>query len=383
VGELGDLLELLYSAHSSFETVRGVLRRTTDSDLSERAMREFVEQEQSGTMRSSVIVLGRPDAEPTPSRRVAETRFWHEKPNRFREAITSDHPDGRDGWVAVRDGDRWWSFDPRNGGHSNEDDPEVGSGVGHELAALLDPVDLLAAFELTILGRSEVFGRGAIDLRAVSRKTEHHRFHSFPPWGDELRCSVDADRGVLLRKAFLIDGAEFVSEELSELAFDEPIPPETFVLELPEGESFASLDHYVEPVTLPDAVARASFKVFAVRKLPEGDWRIQVHYSAAGRHPPEQESVHINYMREDAQSDLAISESSAGAPAVDWPDDFDDEAVVRDGISYLVHSGEEGPFGPPATVRFDRDGTRIEMSSNALGVPSLLDLAAELVEVER
>jgi outer membrane lipoprotein-sorting protein len=342
-------------------------------------MREFHERQAQGGWSHTTFSLGR--ADPAPSLRVEETRFWHEKPGRFREEITSDHPNARNGWVAVRDGDRWWSYDPRNGAISNEDDPEVGTGVGDELAALLDPVDLLAAYELTVLGRGEVSGRASIDMRAIDRKTEHHRFHSFPRWGDELRCSIDAERGILLRSAALVDGEEFTSAELSELVFDEPIGPETFVLELPEGETFASLDrHEIAWVTLPQAVERASFKVFAVRKLPDGDWRIHAHYAVRRRRPPIPESVSIHYMRDDAQRQLSLSESPAHAPASDWPEVVDEEAVVRGGVSYLVHAGEDGDFGPPATVRFERDGTRIVMSSQTLDVDSLLELAAELVE---
>jgi hypothetical protein len=214
----------------------------------------------------------------------------------------------------------------------------------------------------------------------VDRKTEHHRLHSFPRWGDELRCSIDGERGILLRSATLLDGDEFRSGELSDLVFDQPIPPETFVLEPPEGETFASLGHHeIGPVTLQEAVERASFKMFAIRKLPEGDWRIRVHY-AAGTQRPMPESVHMHYMREDAQQQLSLSESPADAAGSGWPEGFNEDAVVRAGITYLVHTGEAGAFGPPATVRFERDGTRIVLTSQELDVEALLELAGEMVE---
>jgi outer membrane lipoprotein-sorting protein len=333
VSELGDLLELIYNANRSFETVHGVLRTAHDSDLTEQAMRDFIARDERQGTTHSVFVLGTPEAGPAPGRRVEETRFWHEKPDRWREEITTDHQLGRDGWLAVRDGKRWWSYDPRNGAISNEGDPDVGSGIGDELAALLDPIDLLAAYELTVLGRGEVSGCASIDIRAVDRKTEHHRLHSFPRWGDELRCSIDGERGILLRSATLLDGDEFRSGELSDLVFDQPIPPETFVLEPPEGETFASLGHHeIGPVTLQEAVERASFKMFAIRKLPEGDWRIRVHY-AAGTQRPMPESVHMHYMREDAQQQLSLSESPADAAGSGWPEGFNEDAVVRAGIT--------------------------------------------------
>jgi hypothetical protein len=160
----------------------------------------------------------------------------------------------------------------------------------------------------------------------------------------------------------------------------------TFVLELPAGESFADLDHELAEVKLSEAVERASFEVFAVRKLPQGEWRIRVLYAAPTRRPPMPESVHINYMREDAQNDLAITETAVDAPA-DWPevllDEAEAEAVIRDGVSYRVHSGEGRAFGLPARVQFERDGTRIVMTSQALDVDALLGLAAELVEAGR
>jgi len=380
VSELGDLLELLYSAHRSFETVRGALLTRRDSELGERAFREFHERQQErGSSRSTLFALGQPDDEPPPNERVSKTSFWYQRPDRFREEITSDHPHGRDGWMAVRDGERWWSFSPETGGMSNENDLSVGSGIGHEIQPLFDPVDLLVNFELTIVGTSEVGSRRTIEVRAVERALLNPYIHGFPFWGDEVRCSVDAERGIIVRKVLLLGGAEFNSEELSELVFDEPISPETFSLELPAGETFVDLDARPEEVTLAEAAERASFRVFAVAKLPEGDWRMMIHFMPGRQRPQVPESVHINYVREDAQLDLSLSESPADAADL-WPDRFDEDPVVREGISYRVHAGEGGAFGPPAMVRFDRDGTRIVITSQALEVDALIDLAAELVE---
>jgi hypothetical protein len=75
VSELGDLLELIYNANRSFETVHGVLRTAHDSDLTEQAMRDFIARDERQGTTHSVFVLGTPEAGPAPGRRVEETRF--------------------------------------------------------------------------------------------------------------------------------------------------------------------------------------------------------------------------------------------------------------------------------------------------------------------
>jgi hypothetical protein len=279
----------------------------------------------------------------------------------------------------VRDGGRWWRYDPRSGAMSNEQEPEVGAGVGQQLEQLLDPVDLLAGLELTILGETELLGRRAFDVRAAARPLAHHFFHRMPFGEDELRCLVDRERGVLLRKAFLCGGEELSSSEFLELVFDEPISPERFVLTLPPGEEFVSplAHHAIRDVSVEEAARRASFPVWVVPKLPEGQWRIMVTYVQPSARPPVHEMVHVNYIRDDAQQHLSLAQSGA---ELGWTGYGEPETIVHGDTSYQVSRGERGAFGPPTTLSFQRPGTHLQLSSQDLELELLLDLADSLVE---
>ena len=94
--------------------------------------------------------------------------------------------------------------------------------------------------------------------------------------------------------------------------------------------------------------------------------------------PPVQEMVHINYMREDAQRQLRLSESAAGSEAVAVPARPDLETLERNGNSYRLIRGEPGRFGPPTTLFFARGATDIQLSSPDLPLESLFELADSL-----
>ena len=68
-------------------------------------------------------------------------------------------------------------WDERNGAHSNQDDPSVGSGIGEELQIMLNPVPLLSSLRFRPTGSSEVAGRPTISARGIPRPhdTRHGR----------------------------------------------------------------------------------------------------------------------------------------------------------------------------------------------------------------
>jgi outer membrane lipoprotein-sorting protein len=386
MSELGDLLELIHSAHQSFTTVSGVLRTWRDSDLGKAAMRELHERETAAGSSSDLLVLFRSGPEETPNEVVERIRFWYERPDRIREEYESDHPAGRNGRKAVRDGRHWWSYDAHNGAITNAGAPDVGSGVGEEIKRLLDPSDVLGVCDLEILGEGDVGGRRGIRVRATNRPTEDHFLRRIPPMGDELEYVFDAERGIALRQAVLIHGDAFSITELEELLFDATIPSETFVLTLPEGESFVSVgdDLALDHVSIQEAARRASFRLFVVARLPEGEWQMIVTYVRPRERPVRTESVHITYMREDAQQHLSLTERPADR---ERDPDFSEELfgegveeVSRDGTRYRVRRGDADLFGPPTMLQFEREGTTIHLQSQELDVEALVGLAAELVE---
>jgi outer membrane lipoprotein-sorting protein len=390
MSELAELLELLYGAHARVRSVHGVLREWRDVELSERAIRHEAEQRERrdrfvGRARSMQIAFAPGPAGPAPPS-VIETivRFWLERPDRVREEHHSTHPYGRDGLVMVKRGELWWHFDPRSGAVSNEDEPDVGSGVGDLLEQLLDPIDLLAGRELELVGEETMFaGRRALEVHSRPRPSNNPLIHGFPSGAQEYRHLVDRDRGVLLRSAALFQEQEYAVTELSEITFDETFPEDTFVLQLPAGETFASpgAGRPFRHITIEEAVERAGFPLWVLPRLPEGQWRMLVVHVEPRERPPIQEMVHITYMREDAQHQLRVSESISGSESDAWATDQELETIERNGKLYRLLRGEPGRLGPPTTLFFERGSTSIQLSSPDLPLETLLDLADSLETV--
>jgi outer membrane lipoprotein-sorting protein len=307
-----------------------------------------------------------------------------ERPDRVREEHHSTHPYGRDGVVMVRRGALWWHYDPRSGAISNEQEPEVGSGVGQELEQLLDPIDLLAARDLELVGDTELAGRRAVDVRSRPRPSGNPLIYGFPFGAQQYRHLVDRERGILLRSALLFQGQEFAVSELMEVVFDEIFPDDIFVLELPEGETFASpgADRPFQHLTLEEAVARAGFPLWVIPRLPEGQWRTLIVHVEPRERPPVHEMVHITYMREDAQHQLQLSESAAGGEPPAALEDPQLETVERNGNRYRLSRGKPGRLGPPTTLFFTRGATTIQLSSPDLPLETLFELADSLEPAE-
>src|SRR5436309_2940664 len=100
MSELGDLLELLNRASSSFRTLRAVVHQRTDNAGMHEAVRKR-DPDQSFGPSSSVRPHG-----------VIEfiERVWTEGSRKWRIERSAPHPDGRPPAVTVIDGARWWLF---------------------------------------------------------------------------------------------------------------------------------------------------------------------------------------------------------------------------------------------------------------------------------
>jgi hypothetical protein len=93
--ELGELLELLYTARRRFRTARGVLLHRRSHRLTMEAMkREQARQPRPGGGGSFQIMLataGGDEPEP-PDVHEERTRFWWDPPDRLREEVASETP---------------------------------------------------------------------------------------------------------------------------------------------------------------------------------------------------------------------------------------------------------------------------------------------------
>jgi len=351
MGDLGRALELMHAARHLFGSVRATIAESYDGPLGRTAAERYaatLEGQQSGF---ADAVLS-PDGDGAWQTRSGTWRLWVEKPGRVREE-RDDRLHGAE--LGIRNGELWWMYHSQYGPVSNEHDPSVGSGVGQEAELLLDPSPLLGAVRFEAQGRANVAGRTAIVLRGEVRSGAGHSPALFR-LGDgvrELELAVDTERGILLRRAALLDGAPYQTTEVAEIAFEESFPPATFTFSPPRGETR-------RPVPLPDP------------------WECQaLHYPGDERHgsPP---FVTLRFRLPDASHRLVISERAAGAR-----DELDHYRTweVRD---YQGERLEVSPHERPMEthVRLQRDGTSITLSSDTLELEHLLRLTRSLLPPE-
>jgi DNA invertase Pin-like site-specific DNA recombinase len=387
--ELGQLLELLYGAHGRFRTARGVLSHRYNPRLIGEAMEREVERANSrpGGARRGLFVVERAGEEPLEPREQL-LRFWWEPPDRLREEVNYDVPDALS--ITVRDGGLWWVYSPQQGAVSNavldaEERRRHGTGGGEMFVPLLEPSGFLVALEFGEISRAE----GVLRVRARPRRDERGEMQGLLRMhfrgADELELEVDAEVGIVRRQTVFFEGKEMSSTELTELVLDEALPEDTFVFVPPPGEEVLPPESAREwaKYMLEEAAAEAPFTVFYVPDLPEGHWRLQVHYHAAPRRPPGASTLSLLYSRSDGRQSLALGEQAAADArrGIGWPGrPLKTEEVERDGVSYLIGHANPKHDGKNQIV-FERDGTGLQLWSE-LEVETLLELAASLQPVQ-
>jgi outer membrane lipoprotein-sorting protein len=372
VTTLGDVLELLHGAYDRFETVRLVAHDWQHVARSGRARKRF--SAESGGTAYATIGFTR-EAAPETSEGIV--RLWFEKPHRVREEREGDL---RGAVLGVRDGERWWMYSPESGARSNEDDLSFGSGVGQQYEHFLDPSVLIPGLIFEPLDETSVAGRRAVRVSARPRGDRSDSLHQVLRLGvgaDEYELAIDAERGVLLRALARIDGEEFSLHEVTEIAFDEPFAPETFVFVPPAGEVVCGVrDSMHRRLTIEEAVAVAPFTVFVPRAIGPG-WQMTVHFFPDEERPASPVSVAIHYRRDDATHQLNLTQTSLEAR--DPFDGFHWEYLDRGGERWRTWTAERDGDAMAVRVQLERDGTRITITSNDLALERLIELADMLV----
>jgi outer membrane lipoprotein-sorting protein len=388
VTELGELLELLHGARHRFRTARGTVRRRHNW----RLMQEAMKRENARRGRGGSIVLlqvaGQSGAEP-PDVHEELVRFWFEPPGRLREEAEASPPSSSR--TVVLDGELWWMYSPdwgatSNAGLSGEEASHMSAGGGELFRALLDPSGLAGVLEIDRIeadaGRLLVRARPRDDLDDYQR---HVRLHG-DSGADALEFVVDRERGVVLRMTAYLDGRELSVSELEDIVFDEVFPDGTFVFVPPPGEEVRTPELPSQRVySLEEAAALTGFRVFEIPQLPEGQWRLHVHYSPPRERPPIPANVALMYHRADGRGSLIVSQHKTGEGGFGWPGIHPDgptlEEIERDGVRYTAARGDPEQ-GSGSAVTFERDGTAIQLQSQELDVETLLGLAASLSRVE-
>lgn len=228
MSELGEVLELLYSARERYTSFQATIRTQSDVRRLEAAIERWAAQRPAGSV--AFHTWGRRGAPEPEAIERAET-LWFEKPSRWRHERELRGGEGT--LTQIIDGDLWWTHHPQNGWQTNQgvSEPERNqSSLDVSLTQMFDPVGIIPALSLEPLEHVVHRGRDAIRLRGVPRERgEGHFFPSFTWVGaDEHELIVDAERGVLLRTAAFLEGAEFSSTDIVSIAFDEPLPSSVF-----------------------------------------------------------------------------------------------------------------------------------------------------------
>jgi hypothetical protein len=343
VSDVGDLLELLHGAGDRWRSVETTIRTWRNVPVGRRALERWREEEVRRASGGVSAMVAFTDDTDQPSEREDTVRLSVSKPGRWREEA--------DDRVSVGRGPLWWSRSPQMGFMSNEQEPEVGHGdplLSH--AAYLDPALLLPTFSFVEIARTN----DGLQANVQPRPTRSFA-PSVPHGADAHTLLVDPVRGVVLRVESFLDGELFHVGELLDASWDAAIPDERFVLALRPGETVRSPRELHAELTLEEAAARASFTVFAVDELPEGRWRLHVHYHAGFREEPD--VLHLGYHRADGRGAVTLNERSAGASA---------------GWSRVAGS---------AHIEVEREGTSITLSSETLDETGLRELAGRLERV--
>jgi outer membrane lipoprotein-sorting protein len=362
MSELGDLLELLHGASGRYRTVRLEAREWRHNHRLIEAYDRLVREARGS---GGQIVLGDPGE--APAETEVELRIWFEAPNRVRE----ERLEAGRLCTAVANGMRWWTSMPEWATVVEEGDGWARGAVAQTARVLLDPGLLLGSVELALRGRSEAAGREAIAVSATPRPGAQHVGPELLSQGaTRHELLVDAERGVLLSVTAFLDQAAFSTIEVRESVFDAPIDASVFSYEAAEGEEILRPQDVSpgEPVTIEEAVRRASFTVLVPRSLGRG-WRMHVLSTPGRDRPPLRETVHVSLFREDATHSVSIRQTAP--PFERWQRNGTDR-IERDGRELWV--ADTGWH----RVLLEREGTCVELGSQTIEAEELVELALAL-----
>jgi hypothetical protein len=377
-GDLGALLVLLHNAELRETTSEVTYRVWRHQERMNAAFLADAEQQQRG---ASIRTFGpgRQTAEPA---EVEETvRIWRDGDR----ARVEHHGGPRDGYYAVADGPLWWMWDERNGAHSNQDDPSVGSNVADELQIMWHPTPLLSSLRFEPAGSSEVAGRPTISARGIPRPQDTRRrppafeLHEIGTGADYYELEVDRRLGVLLAATAIRDGQPFHRITTLAAAFGQPVPVDTFRFQPPTGEPIQTRTWHesrVEHVTLVEAQQRAPFTVLMPDSVP-ADWQVQCRLIRPSERPPSPMQIGVIYHSTDGHESISLSQFPAGGsnPFMELSHgDENWETVTRDGIEMNTRPARWGQ----AQVELERDGTFVHLMSDNLTRDQVLTIAAGL-----
>jgi hypothetical protein len=219
--EFAALLELLYSATERSRTVRATVHRVTYQ------ARELDLLRARGMYRDPPLIPPEEGSWGQPAEVFeATTHLWAAHPYwlRWETTFTSD-AEGERISIGVKERELFWSRFGDGEIHTNEGRENRGTmTIDEEL--LLDPSPLLGTYTFEVGGATTFLDRAAWAVVASRRFAT--QTHAFGRLSDQLSLLVDDERGILLRVAVVVDEEEISHTQVTEVVFDEPVPPDRF-----------------------------------------------------------------------------------------------------------------------------------------------------------
>ena len=254
---------LLFEAKERYRCARATILHTVDGAVAQESNRRFVDWRFAQPGGSGMGILRTEEERRAHGPDVPEdfyleyedteevVRLWHERPDRWREERRSAGGELLRCVVAAGRGRPFWIYDPPETAIHVPSVPEQREPDPF-LAFMLDPSEEVFYYALVDDAtvhktgrRATVAGREAVEVLVgtISWGYPPAIFRGFyaPDGTTDHILLVDAEVGVILRAAARLEGREFDVGEVTEIAFDEEFPGDTFQLELP-GVEFRRID---------------------------------------------------------------------------------------------------------------------------------------------
>ena len=237
MSKLGEFLEAVYGVRDRFTTVRATLRHWQDRLYAEVASdNEWARLSEVGTMLNFSPLpprVGGWTGEDGPRECESELKVWFAARDRGREEVRSITGKHSGPQVVIANGVRSWC-DTAGTARWRTVDLDGGSlSLARHFNRYLIR-QLLAYFDLEEVGTVRAAGCECIRVRALLVRHLRPELHWFPRGGDEYELHADPERGTILAVVARVEQAVFETNEVVEVAYDEPLDDSLFTIPVPE-----------------------------------------------------------------------------------------------------------------------------------------------------
>ena len=214
---MAEVLKLLHESDRRWQTLAAEGEEWRDE---ERSAEAFIRRRPPGGV---ISFRGGPDR----GERDPRWQLWVRQPDRSRVEFGAAHGARV---TEITSADRTWMRLPDGRSHVQQRRPSGRPAFG-PASCLVQTRAIPGAFNLEAAGTDDVVGRACVAVRArpvVDETRPGPGFHPLLQGADEVRLTVDAERGVVLRVEALLNGVVFYRNAMTAVRFDEDLPDEIF-----------------------------------------------------------------------------------------------------------------------------------------------------------